>query len=493
MKSPRLPTRLLYIEHDKGPVRIRLCKSSDIHGPVQYATLSHAWGSSNHLKLTSDSIEGLFRGIPTNDLPQTFIHTVELVQDLSLHYLWIDALCIAQDSKSDWEQGSLTMSSVYSSAYINIAASVSRDSNGFSSRNPLTITPCVIPVLREGKNYKRSVFWHVSAIEHVANVPLDKRAWVLQERILALRTIHNTSKKIFGGCPGLLASETDPHSDFEYKVELPLTNKLVQRNWEHLPVHVRVTKCWDTWILVSRLYTAANLTSESDISVGISGNAAEIHSLWPHPKPEYLAGLWSCKLSHNLLWFRDGPASTCTHLKTYQGPSWSWASINGGVSFISVSKFAFTDEPASVLRVETTCTLDKFGAVKVGYIRIKGPFCTAKVIGSYKRPQALVHLEGLEQDVAIYEFHFDDGKADVLGNICLFGLLSEFSVSPPNTDGLLLKQNGEQKGQYLRVGSFTTRMLLECHSRRGGKELSKRISNYCTAASNNTMPPNLPI
>jgi hypothetical protein len=145
------------------------------------------------------------------------------------------------------------------------------------------------------------------------------------------------------------------------------------------------------------------------------------------------------------------------------------ASINEGVSFISVSKFAFTNEPASVLRLDISCTLDKFGPVKGGYIRIKGPFCAAKVIGSYNRPQALVHLEGLEQVVAIYEFHFDDGRADVLGNIYLFGLLSEFSVSPPNTDGLLLKQNGEQKGQYLQLGSFTTRMLSECHSSRWGK------------------------
>jgi hypothetical protein len=85
----------------------------------------------------------------------------------------------------------------------------------------------------------------------------------------------------------------------------------------------------------------------------------------------------------------------------------------------------------------------------------------------------LVHLEGLEQDVTIYEVHFDDGEADVLGDIYLFGLLLEFSVSPPNTDGLLLKQNGEQKGQYLRVGSFTTRMLLEYHSRRWGEGTSK--------------------
>jgi Heterokaryon incompatibility protein (HET) len=474
IKSQRLPTRLLYIEHDKGPVRIRLCKSSDINDPVQYATLSHAWGSSDHLKLTTDSIERLLTGIPTNDLPQTFRHAVELVQDLSLHYLWIDALCILQDSKSDWEQESLTMSSVYSGAYINIAASASRDSNGglFSSRNPLTITPCVVPVLREGKKYKRSVFWPVSAQEHVAHAPLNERAWVLQERLLALRTVHYTSKKIFWECPELLASETDPHSDFEYKVELSLTNKLVHRKWEQLPVHLRVTQCWDTWILVSKLYTAANLTFESDKLVAISGIAAYIHSLWPHPKPEYLAGLWSYKLIHNLLWFRDGPASTCTRLKTYQGPSWSWASISGGVSFMSVSKFAFTNDSASVLKVETTSTLDIFGPVKGGYIRIKGPLCAAKVIGCYNRPQALVHLEGLGQDVTIYEFHLDDGEADVPGDIYLFVLLSESSVKPPNVDGLLLKQNGEQKGQYFRIGSFTTRMLLDYHSRRWGQGTS---------------------
>lgn len=36
---------------------------------------------------------------------------------LSVRYVWIDALCIMQDSKEDWETEALTMCKVYSTPY----------------------------------------------------------------------------------------------------------------------------------------------------------------------------------------------------------------------------------------------------------------------------------------------------------------------------------------------------------------------------------------
>ncbi|KAF2434552.1 heterokaryon incompatibility, partial [Tothia fuscella] len=52
-------------------------------------------------------------------------------------YLWIDSLCIVQDSTSDWQQESSIMGKVYSSAYCSIAAVGAKNGNEglFSDRN----------------------------------------------------------------------------------------------------------------------------------------------------------------------------------------------------------------------------------------------------------------------------------------------------------------------------------------------------------------------
>jgi hypothetical protein len=42
---------------------------------------------------------------------------------MGIEYIWIDCLCILQDSKADWEHEAARMADVYSNAYLTIAAS----------------------------------------------------------------------------------------------------------------------------------------------------------------------------------------------------------------------------------------------------------------------------------------------------------------------------------------------------------------------------------
>lgn len=68
-------------------------------------------------------------------LPQNFQDAIITVRTLGLRYLWIDALCIIQDSAQDWEHEAAQMGTVYNSAYLTIAAtSASSSSNGFLKR-----------------------------------------------------------------------------------------------------------------------------------------------------------------------------------------------------------------------------------------------------------------------------------------------------------------------------------------------------------------------
>lgn len=48
---------------------------------------------------------------------------------MHVRYVWIDSLCIIQDSKKDWEKEAAQMALVYSNAYCTIAASSPANGN----------------------------------------------------------------------------------------------------------------------------------------------------------------------------------------------------------------------------------------------------------------------------------------------------------------------------------------------------------------------------
>ena len=79
----------------------------------------------------------MFLQILMASLPQNFQDGVTTVRKLHLRYLWIDALCIIQDSKSDCERETARMPHVYGSSHLTIAAtSAASSTDGFLQRQP---------------------------------------------------------------------------------------------------------------------------------------------------------------------------------------------------------------------------------------------------------------------------------------------------------------------------------------------------------------------
>jgi len=126
--AARLPTRLLEIN---GP-RIRLVRSSDLlkstpAAMLPYVALSHRWGTKQHRTLTAKNIRKYLNGFDIASFPQTFQDAVFVTRHLGMQYLWIDALCILQDSKNDWKIESLKMGDVYQCAEVVLAAHCAGD------------------------------------------------------------------------------------------------------------------------------------------------------------------------------------------------------------------------------------------------------------------------------------------------------------------------------------------------------------------------------
>jgi hypothetical protein len=146
LPSPPLPSHILDVECPKSLSGLSLCSFGDRYGP--YLSLSHVWGRTQIITTTLRTLETRMKSIPIEDLSKAFQDAVVLARQLSIRYLWIDSLCIIQDSSNDWRTESSNMGEYYMNALFNIAAVSSSDGSGgcFLARDVLPLTLCPISI-----------------------------------------------------------------------------------------------------------------------------------------------------------------------------------------------------------------------------------------------------------------------------------------------------------------------------------------------------------
>jgi hypothetical protein len=116
---------------------------------------------------------------------------VTVVRQLGQKYIWIDSLCIIQDSVDDWRAECGRMTDVYANSWCNIAATAASNGNEgcFQDRDPMALGLC--SVTSEWTDYENRTFYlHDTNLwdEGFTHAPLNLRAWVLQERLLSPRS-----------------------------------------------------------------------------------------------------------------------------------------------------------------------------------------------------------------------------------------------------------------------------------------------------------------
>ncbi len=175
-----LPLRLLDVGQRSGRTDFRLVYGEML--PPQesrYMTLSHCWGVEPILKLTSANLDAFCNGMSETQLPKSFQDAISIARYLDIRYLWIDALCILQDSSLDWKIQAQTMAQVYSGSYLNIAASDSSNSSGglFSERDK-TLPVRFTVSLKCTPQADRILLCHFDAFEDdMVRSPLNRRSW----------------------------------------------------------------------------------------------------------------------------------------------------------------------------------------------------------------------------------------------------------------------------------------------------------------------------
>lgn len=201
-----MPTRLIRLERDTR--HVRLVDATTI-GSETYVALSHCWGqikgSERFCTLTSN-IKDRQRSIEIEKLPKTFRDAINITRGIGKRLIWIDSLCIIQDHPDDWEKEAATMEQVFSNAYCTIGASSAESSDdGFLGTRARR--ECV-PVYTEESETLYVCLPIDDFYKHVELGPLNRRGWVLQERVLSRRMIHYTSTQVYWECGDGVRCET---------------------------------------------------------------------------------------------------------------------------------------------------------------------------------------------------------------------------------------------------------------------------------------------
>ncbi|CAH0025043.1 unnamed protein product [Clonostachys rhizophaga] len=331
--SIALPTRLLDLgDTDSKKFRIvqsqKCCQKND-----QYVTLTHRW-SHDTPKLLQTNCEQYYTFQSDNMLPQDYQDIISICRAMSVQFLWIDSLCILQDSPEDLLREIKTMLNVYQNALLTLSICWDySDSTIFPSRRGDTLS--IVPPNDESKNIAYSTTGcafvnHVDEFKiNVTHSLVNSRGWVLQERTLSRRIVYLGNEQLYWECDGAIASET-------------MSNILQDKDVRRMPLfHDSDDFRNALWPKLVEKYSQCGLTSESDRLAAISGISRMMSAA--NPRDRYIAGIWSEYWLFDLLWTplvknfwpRNGALlRTCavrTIEPTQEAPSWSWMAFPGPV------------------------------------------------------------------------------------------------------------------------------------------------------------------
>ncbi|KAK1751059.1 heterokaryon incompatibility protein-domain-containing protein [Echria macrotheca] len=372
----RLPSRLLDLSNDR--VRLEPSVSSILseNPNLEYTTLSHMWGlnPSSCPQLQLSTLAAFTLDIPLSSLPDKYVYAIHITRALGYRYIWIDSLCIIQDSPEDWTREALLMASVYGGTAVNISYTFPPDSDTPQNhlRDPRVHLPCLTSPPSSSKwnektlviNYRPGYHrpaWSPTVYKTLW--PLLSRGWVFQERLLCPRTVYiGQDRQLWECCDAIIdefygplttvpGSKSHFHriitgiaASFHSEATAPQTTaadssppeaeKKKNKNL-FLDFDEDRTNADAQWGPLVRDYRAAELTKEFDRGIAFAGIARAIQAA---AGVTYLAGLWRELFAFDMLWsvglalVGDNAAAEQAKVdkrkrEMKKAPSWSWFAI----------------------------------------------------------------------------------------------------------------------------------------------------------------------
>jgi len=406
---PQLPTRVINVGPPDGSKQPVLCLTNGEKG--HYLALSHCWGSTKIITTTSTTLLERTNGIPFDSLSKTFQDAILVTRGLGLNFLWIDSLCILQDSSDDWETESAKMGQYYKNSLVTIAAVSAKggEEGCFRKRNMLQVTPCPVPMQADIPGVPNIGGWFIrptwqpdqggKSNEQARGAPLDLRAWAFQERLMSPRVLQFEEYQMSFICYDGGASEQYPEGFPEQRSYLTSPFETVRDKFGDLQAMIAIdggllspekTKAendekkrdiWQYWRNLICSYSGRDITYRTDVLPALSGLASQIASI---TGGTYLAGLWKEDIHRELLWTKEG--SPAAPYLDRVPPTWSWTSTQReGTDRQSYMRFPLEDgaildegfiwDETCFLLLEALITVpgkNPYGQPSEGVLRVSG-------------------------------------------------------------------------------------------------------------------------
>lgn len=449
-----LPTRLIDVGGPDGSRGPFLYESANELGT--YVTLSHCWGKTPTLTTKTTTLRDRKNGIEFSTLSNNFRDAVTITRKLGLQYLWIDALCIIQDSSDDWQRESSRMGEVYRNSLFTISATGAKDSHrGCFQKRPAPPLEAVKIDCRLADGSGCKIYFRLqtdhsdtaSFYDDGQAAPLNDRAWCLQERLLSRRTLHYGKEQMFWECHKLSLLEDGSQCEgWSWKkrgFDVMRTCNLNQLSQARADETMGAV--YTDWRSTVKRYTARSLTRDTDKLPGLSGVATLIQRF---TGDQYLAGIWRKDLPHELMW-SSSLGSPLRRPAGYRAPSWAWASLDGNIEYTVVDM----NRSSVIDIIDAHIELlghDNHGQVKGGWIKVSGPMLFA-ASAHQNRTESLIADILDESGHQIGTCHFDVEESVPRPVACLFiGIPQRSSVAK---DILILEATGKKQGEYRRIGT----------------------------------------
>lgn len=390
-----LPRRVIHIGANHTDIRLAEHNSPTLG---RYNCLSHCWGGAQPLATTTGNIAQHLERIEWESIPKTFQDAIKFTAHLGISYIWIDSLCIIQDSPEDWAEESAKMCSIYQNGHLTVAATAAsngtdglpvRDSSNFVRLTGTASAP-------ESKPFEILAFFVLGPGDHPFptnyRTPLLSRAWVHQEMILSPRVVHFTKKELLWECKTVGTCQCPQPPTFN-NIFFKKAHYQAQNSSRISGANTTLAHQWHKII---ESYSRLKLSFLRDKFPALSGLAQQM-SKKRGPEVRYLAGLWSNSLLTDLLWTAAYVWSLHAIDRILQGyewraPSWSWAARD--VPVILPPRLG-TEANGSTCEVKAFCdildaetmlaTTDKTGRVSDGRLVVRGRLLDATLYRDIER------------------------------------------------------------------------------------------------------------
>ncbi|KAK5467513.1 hypothetical protein LTS15_000486 [Exophiala xenobiotica] len=296
-----------------------------------YVALSYVWGQPEAgkpqpyvtlrenilLHQNHGGLQGAY-----HDFPKAIKEAIDLVPRLGMRYIWIDSLCIVQDSFRSWNLNARIMHMIYGFASLTICAADGEDAStgleamSVDSANQIqgNCAPGVtLMISRSPETAIRGSRW-------------NQRAWTFQERLLSRRCVIFAEKRVYFQCRSASMSQDIYAHGRGTAWSLDSIHAPLQMLKEF-----RVRAIW-FYINCVSMYTSRQLTKSRDILAAFNGVTTLIQQVMRAP---FVFGLPSSHFDLALLWQPKGKIQLRVvkdegdKAFEVEFPTWAWCGWTG--------------------------------------------------------------------------------------------------------------------------------------------------------------------